>query len=803
MSSLHRRYLLILLPALLGTLNLSAQTAPTTTETPANAEEKPLELSVFEVTTSEDNGYQSPNTAEVLRMNTAIENVPMNVTIFNQNFIEDLMATDTSQLLAYEASAVKTTENDGFLLRGSSSAGANFLDGFSQTTGNGSQPLANVERVEVIRGPAAVLYGGGGYGGTINRITKQPKPKASASMRLMARDTTAYRGEFDLNTGAFGPGKKFFFRVNGVYESGDTWFGQHKAERSIAPSLSWQITDKTKLTFQYFWNYIETQGSWETPVHAGNPLGMYTGDGVWHEMPRKINWNGNFNHPDKDLEYRHQTRNVANYNFTHTFNRHFYFRSQFQWEDKKQRIYETQALSASLTILKDAALMPRGLRNLPVDTVNYRARNELVVEGNTGPLHHRLLLGHGWTTQDDNNRAILATRSTGGITNAAALNGNGLIADATTAATSIQKFYNFFPDITYAQFLADPRIAGFNPRTYMPINLFDRENEGPAWIGTERPLEILNTHTDVVNETNDFYVNDVFSLFKERFFVMAGTRFAENKRRTKTFVTGTFPNKVYNSNPTPVKVSAESPTYSVGAVWHLNSAKTWSLYGNANTAFAPNYQLQPDGSSLDPETGNQKEIGLRTSLMSGRILFLLAYFELQQDNVARADPARPGEGWFIQENGAFSKGWELTWNTRVTDNWLVTGGFSDTTAYNKRTGLVQALMPKHRFSIFNRYSFESGPLKGLNLNLGAIYTGVRPQTRTTERNEPAWHVPNWWRFDFIAGYNFKPKNSRYRYSLSMSVTNVLDNREIYYVASNSRFTLDPGRVGSVALGVRF
>jgi iron complex outermembrane receptor protein len=230
MSSLHRRYLLILLPALLGTLNLSAQTAPTTTETPANAEEKPLELSVFEVTTSEDNGYQSPNTAEVLRMNTAIENVPMNVTIFNQNFIEDLMATDTSQLLAYEASAVKTTENDGFLLRGSSSAGANFLDGFSQTTGNGSQPLANVERVEVIRGPAAVLYGGGGYGGTINRITKQPKPKASASMRLMARDTTAYRGEFDLNTGAFGPGKKFFFRVNGVYESGDTWFGQHKAD---------------------------------------------------------------------------------------------------------------------------------------------------------------------------------------------------------------------------------------------------------------------------------------------------------------------------------------------------------------------------------------------------------------------------------------------------------------------------------------------------------------------------------------------------------------------------------------------
>lgn len=87
-------------------------------------------------------------------MNTPIENIPMNVTVFNQQFIEDLLATDTAQLLAYEASSVKTTENDGFLARGSASVGTNFLNGFAQTSGFGSQPLANIERVEIIRGPA-------------------------------------------------------------------------------------------------------------------------------------------------------------------------------------------------------------------------------------------------------------------------------------------------------------------------------------------------------------------------------------------------------------------------------------------------------------------------------------------------------------------------------------------------------------------------------------------------------------------------------------------------------------------------
>lgn len=804
MRTVYRRSLLLLGFSVLGALHLSAQTVPASSSASVPETDKEvLRLSPFEVRGEEDHGYQSPNTAEVLRMNTAIENVPMNVTIFNQNFIEDLLATDTSQLLSYEPSSVKTTENDGFLLRGSSSAGANFLDGFAQTTGNGSQPLANIERVEVIRGPAAVLYGGGGYGGTINRITKQPKQKAGGTARFLVRDTTSYRGEFDYNTGGFGPGKRLFFRINGVWEQGETWFGQHKAEDSIAPSLTWQIGDQTKLTLQYFRNYIETQGSWETPVHGGNPKGMYTPDGVWREMPRKINWNGNFNHPDKDEEYRHQLRNVTNYNFTHSFTRDLHFRSQFQWEDKRQRIYELQALSAYLTVLKDAVLMPRGLRNLPVDTTNYRARNELVWEVATGPLKHRLLLGHGWTKQDEDNYAVLATRHAGGITNAAALNGNGLIADPGTAATSIQKVYNYFPDITYAQFLADPRIAGYNLNAYMPINVFDREHEGPAWIGTERPLEILNAHTRVINNTNDFYLNDVFSVINDRVYVMAGTRYAANKRNTRTYVTGSFPNKTYIANPTPVHVDAKSPTYSVGAVWHLTTDKTWSLYGNLNTAFNPVYQLQPDGSALDPETGEQKEIGLRVSLMNGRILLLGDYFELLQNNVPRADPARPGEGWYIQEQGAFSKGWELSWNARVTDNWLVTGGFTDTKAWNKRTGLPQALMPRHRFSMFSRYSFTHGPLNGLNLNLGAVYTGVRPQTPTTERGEPAWHVPNWWRFDFIAGYNFKPKGARFRYSLALSVTNLFDNREIYYVASNSRYTLDPGRVGTLALGVKF
>lgn len=160
----------VLTPAILG------QTAPSAASAPLAAKEEPVQLSVFEVTTSKDIGYKSTNAAEATRMNTPIEDIPMNVSIYNQQFIEDLLATDTSELMAYEPSLVKTTNNDGFMARGSASVGSNFLNGFAQTGGFGSQPLANIERVEVLRGPAAVLYGSGGYGGIINRVTKQPGP---------------------------------------------------------------------------------------------------------------------------------------------------------------------------------------------------------------------------------------------------------------------------------------------------------------------------------------------------------------------------------------------------------------------------------------------------------------------------------------------------------------------------------------------------------------------------------------------------------------------------------------------------
>ncbi|HVU34402.1 MAG TPA: TonB-dependent receptor [Opitutaceae bacterium] len=780
----------IALAAALGVLSGRAQTAPSA----PSGKDDPVHLSVFEVSTSRDIGYQSTNAAEVTRMNTPIENIPMNVTVFNQQFIDDLMATDTSQLLAYEPSAVKTTENDGFMARGSGSVGTNFLDGFAQTSGFGSQPLANIERVEIIRGPAAVLYGAGGYGGTFNRITKKPQPTRRASLRVIASDGHSTRTELDYNHGAL-PwfNRRLSFRITGILDRGRTWFGQRRVENGIAPSLRWNIGPDTTLVAEYFYDFRDNQASWETPVHGGNPIGMVTGDGVFRVMPRRIAW-------ISPQDYRRNTRQVASLDLRHAFTDNLQFRSQVQFESKRSNIVETQPMSDAITILRDTVLMPRRWRKWPEATDNYRARNELVWKVNTGPLRHRLLLGQGWIQVYDLNQQYLSSRNNGGLTGAS-LTGDGRLADSKAGP-----LLNLYPDLTYAEFVDDPQLAGYNTNLLMPINLFEPGATLPVPDLANRPPVYLNTYSKTYTSNLDFYANDVFSLVHDRLYLMAGLRHSHYARKTISFTSGAFPNKVLLASAPTSYATADATTSSFGAVWHLNAAHTYSLYANLNTSFSPEYRVNPDDAPpLQPEQGKQKEVGLRFSFLKGRVTGLVDYFDLLQNHVTQADPDKPsGSGYYIQLNGQRSTGFELSLNTRITDRWLAFGGYAYTDARNDITGVPKDLQPRHRFTLFNRYNFTTGRLKGLSFNLGTIYTGERPLTVSSTRKEIAWGpAPAWWRIDTGVNYRFRPQHSRFIYNLALNVNNVLDNTQIYYVAVTYRYTIDPGREWRAALSVQF
>jgi outer membrane receptor protein involved in Fe transport len=139
-------------------------------------------LSPFEVNTERDYGYLRTNSATATRIGTEIQRVPLSISVISEDFIRDANFKDIQDVLRYQSSSAGDTRM-GIIqpATGFTPSGNMSLRGFpiNSRLRNGllrynAYNLDNVERVEIIRGPAAVFFGNAFPGGVINYVTKQP-----------------------------------------------------------------------------------------------------------------------------------------------------------------------------------------------------------------------------------------------------------------------------------------------------------------------------------------------------------------------------------------------------------------------------------------------------------------------------------------------------------------------------------------------------------------------------------------------------------------------------------------------------
>lgn len=778
--SLHLRLLAVVSSAAGAVI---AQTsAPVSNQWP---DDERVKLSVFEVSTSKDIGYQSTNAAEVTRMNTSIADIPMNVTVLNQQFIEDTMARKTEDVLEYVAGFVPTSNNDSWTVRGFANANTKFLNGFLQQESIGTVSVANVERVEVLKGPAAVLFGQGGFAATVNRVTKRPRDKAATAVRGSFGPLDSWRTELDTTGPIGGKGSPFAFRLTGVWDDGEYYRKISHQEKAFSSAVSWQIAQSTRLTLEQL--YVEeTDGGavWRQPMFRGDPRGFRLADGTY--LDSGDNRQG-FSAPG---DIRVWKRGFAMADLQHAFNRRVQLRVQFAHDVKDQLYDETQPEQGSLTILKDAVLMPKRWRVRIQDVENLRFRSELLATVKTGPASHRGLFGFSWDDSD----GIVWNRD--GLYNRGGL--------AATAAALNQRFptanvgtrFNQYPNLSYADFLVDVRRAGFNPFMLPPINVMNPASSPAVSAKADRPPLPTGARNRDTTVNHEFYVADVISFLEERLFVTGGLRHTrtDDARFNTTSNLPTFDNQ------------AKSTTFSTGVVYHLNREKSLTLYANANSSFVPEFQRQPDGDALKPQEGNQQEVGLRFSLLGDRIQGLVALYEIQQQNVTRPDPNRVD--WFIQDDGSRSRGAELNLNARFTGDWSVMGGYSYNDSRDTKTRVRTLYAPYHMFTAFNKYAFRRGPLRGLDVALGSIYLGDRPIDPTPITtlgglaNTPSWTMPGEWRFDVVLRYALRT-TGRVQYVLGAKLQNALDNQDIFKLADTNSVQRQPGRTVQFSVSAKF
>ncbi|HCF30602.1 MAG TPA: TonB-dependent siderophore receptor, partial [Cyanobacteria bacterium UBA11049] len=234
-----------------------AQIPPPAAPAPEAMEEAPLELEVTAELEAE--GYRAPNATSATRTDTPLRDIPRSIQVVPQQVLKDQRAIQLEEALRNVSGVTSGAAFGGaggageeFIIRGFTDSSI-FRDGF-QGDAEGSafsslRETANIERIEVLKGPASVLYGNLEPGGIINLVTKKPLEEPFYSGELSIGSFSLYRPSIDLS-GPLTPDKSLLYRLNAVYEHSGSFRTPSTVDVDrffAAPVLAWKIGDNTDL----------------------------------------------------------------------------------------------------------------------------------------------------------------------------------------------------------------------------------------------------------------------------------------------------------------------------------------------------------------------------------------------------------------------------------------------------------------------------------------------------------------------------------------------------------------------------
>lgn len=223
----------------------------------APAEEAESDVIQVIVTGAQEEGYVVEDATTATRTDTPLRDIPQSIQIVPQQVIEDQAAIRLQEAVRNVSGVLpgNTFGNTGddFVIRGFSSAASGniLLDGFrlpvSDTT---FWETATIERIEVLKGPASVLYGTLEPGGVVNLVTEQPLSEPFYELEMQAGSYGFLRPSIDLS-GPLTDNQNLRYRFNALYERADGFrdYDQDIERFYLAPVLAWEISDRTMLTF--------------------------------------------------------------------------------------------------------------------------------------------------------------------------------------------------------------------------------------------------------------------------------------------------------------------------------------------------------------------------------------------------------------------------------------------------------------------------------------------------------------------------------------------------------------------------
>lgn len=222
---------------------------------------------------SADQGYSPASSSTATKSSAPLRDIPQSVNVVPEQLLRDQGAQSMQDALR-NVPGVAFSSGDGqrdqVVIRGFTAISDQFVDGVRDDALY-FRDLSNIERIEVLKGPSAVLYGRGSSGGLINRITKKPQFGASFGETALSLGSHRLRRvEADLNKPL---GESAALRLNVAREDSGSYRDQQFVDRySFAPSLALKLGRQTDLLLQYSKARDQRVTDFGIPALNGRPV---------------------------------------------------------------------------------------------------------------------------------------------------------------------------------------------------------------------------------------------------------------------------------------------------------------------------------------------------------------------------------------------------------------------------------------------------------------------------------------------------------------------------------------------------
>jgi iron complex outermembrane receptor protein len=753
---------------------------------PVETGKEVVTLPTFTITETPANPYASKQALSSSRVAMSIQDIPQTISVVTSEFLQDSLSARMIDAAKYVTPVVESTlpiGGDRYMIRGFQ-VSHEFVDGTEISGQDGySSSIApyNLERIEIIKGPNAILVPGGSPGGQFNPITKSPLGKDQQSVTLELAQYYGTAISADVNRVLSAKDNSMAARmVLAFWDSKGYAKNQFRKGYLFAPSFSWQLSPAHKLTVKG--EFMQSRES----IISGLPIDPSVGSNDYARIATGLPRDWSFgDHSD----FRHRATERLTFELLSNLGDHVTSRLQLMANHVTRE--DTGGMGAAIAGFSTTRNPFTGLYEPGVAYALNQTGSTAVVTSTTPGLPAASSYVFSRTTN-----AVDLFYNEAHFRNDYAIKFEETAFKSTTIAgvaanTSKVQFK------TYAT-ASRPSVAvtALDTITY------------PAWNYPEPTATNGGGNRTGRQEDLQAFIYENASLLQDRLLLSGGvSRFFGHLARTDT--TGIPPAITFPS----YDLSTTAKSYGV-VVKPIKTVSVFYSYNSSGGTMPSSLNPGTYGPTFRAASGDQKEFGVKVSLLKDKLTASFAHFDIAQQNYAV-----PNSDYYTQialgnvaaanalPNPLYldlnSKGWEFEGNYEISKNLFILGNYTSFKIRQPITNVRVRAVPDHSGAVYADYRFTEGALKNFGVNIGVDfksdvvgenatgYTTTVPLAGSTPfvPNQPTFKVAG--RTLVNVGFTYREKN----WTARIQVNNATDKD--YILAAGSRTAAVPGDPRSI------